>query len=115
MTKRQKRRRPAVTVEGREAQLVSLAYDEAERQLLEGTASSQVITHFLKLGSTRESLEQARLERENLLLDAKVETMASQARVEELYREALDSMRSYAGGEPVDFEDDYYDDPEELY
>lgn len=114
MTKRQRRHRPSVTVEGREAQLVSLAMDVAERQMLEGTASSQVITHFLKLGSTRETLEQARLERENLLLDAKVETMASQARTEELYTKALEAMRSYSGGEPVDFEDDYYD-AEELY
>jgi len=104
-------RRPATTDESREAQVVSQAIDLAERQIQEGTASSQVITHFLKLGSTREQLEQDRLRRENELLQAKVESMASAKRVEELYAAALDAMRSYAG-QPIDMEleDDYYDD-----
>jgi hypothetical protein len=104
-------RRPAHTDEVRESQLVSAAINLAERQLLEGTASSQVITHFLKLGSTRERLEQDRLRRENELLTAKVESMASAKRVEELYAAALDAMRSYAG-QPVSVEydeDEYYD------
>jgi hypothetical protein len=85
--------------EAREQQLVSLAVDLAEKQLEQGTASAQVITHYLKLGSTREKLEQERLHRENQLLDSKVEMMASARRVEELYTEALDAMRSYAGRE----------------
>lgn len=103
-------RRPATTDESREGQIVSQALDLAERQIQEGTASSQVITHFLKLGSTREQLEQDRLRRENELLQAKVESMASAKRVEELYAAALDAMRSYAG-QPIEMEmDDYYDD-----
>lgn len=99
-----KRRRgqPAVTEEGRENQLVSLAIDLAEKQLAEGKASSQVITHYLKLGSTREKLEQERLRRENKLLDSKVEEMESRKRVEELYGDALDAMRSYTGQEVDD-------------
>jgi hypothetical protein len=92
-----KPRRPATTPEGRENQLISLAADLAERQLVEGTASSQVITHFLKLASTREQLEQERLHRENLLLSAKVDQMASTKRIEELYETALNAMRQYAG------------------
>jgi hypothetical protein len=95
--KRRPRRQPAVTEEGREGQLVSLAIDLAEKQLQAGTASSQVITHYLKLGSTRERLEQERLLRENELLNSKVEMMASAKRVEELYAEALNAMRNYAG------------------
>lgn len=105
-----KSRRSARTDEARESQLVSEAINLAERQLLEGTASSQVITHFLKLGSSRERLEQDRLRRENELLTAKVESMASAKRVEELYAAALDAMRSYAGQVVVYDEDDYYDD-----
>jgi hypothetical protein len=97
MSSRRLRRQPAVTEEGREHQLVSLAIDLAEKQLEAGTASSQVITHYLKLGSTRERLEQEKMHRENLLLDSKVEAMASAARVEELYGKALDAMRQYAG------------------
>ncbi len=89
--------RPATTEENRESQLVSLAVDLAERQLTEGTASSQVITHYLKLGSTREKLEQERLRRENELLTSKVDMIASAKRVEDLYAAALGAMRSYAG------------------
>lgn len=105
-----KPRRPATTLEGRENQLVSLAADLAERQLTAGTASAQVITHFLKLGSTREKLEQERLQRENLLLSAKVDQIAASQRVEELYKEALNAMRSYSGRETDDYEDDYDED-----
>lgn len=102
--------RPATTVEGRENQLVALAVDLAEKQLREGTASSQVMTHYLKLGSTREKLEQERLRRENELAAAKVEELASRKRVEELYADALNAMRSYSGKDPdEDFEEDYND------
>jgi hypothetical protein len=79
--------------------LVSLAIDLVEKQLVDGTASSQVITHYLKLGSTREKLEQERLRKENELLVSKVEAMESGKRVEELYGEALKAMKTYAGQE----------------
>lgn len=95
------RRKPATTPEGRENQMVSAAIDLAERQIRSGTASSQVITHFLKLGSTRERLEQQRLEHENELTRVKIEALEGQKRVEELYMEALTAMRSYAGDLPV--------------
>ncbi len=100
-------RRPAGTETGREHQLVSLAIDLAEKQLIEGTASSQVLTHYLKLGSTREKLEQERLRRENELLTSKVEAMASAKKVEELYAMALDAMRAYSGQEAETYADDY--------
>lgn len=102
-------RQPAITEEGRENQLVSLAIDLAEKQLEAGTASSQVITHYLKLGSTRERLEQERLKRENLLLDSKVEAMASAGRIEELYSKALEAMSLYAGNSAIQDSDDVYD------
>lgn len=92
-------RKPATTPEGRENEMVSLATDLAEQQIRNGSASSQVITHYLKLGSTRETLEQKRLEHENELTRVKIEALESQKRVEELYLEALNAMRSYAGGE----------------
>lgn len=101
-----KRRPPATTPEARENQLVALATDLAEKQLREGTASSQVITQYLKLGSSREKLEQQRLARENDLLKAKIESLASAKKIEELYKEALQAMRSYAGQEPMDFGDE---------
>lgn len=105
MGSKRKSRRPATTPEGRENQLISLAADLAERQLQDGTASSQVITHFLKLGSTREQLEQQRLQRENLLLSAKVDQLASAKRIEELYETALNAMRAYAGQDIDEYEE----------
>nr|DAW19384.1 MAG TPA: hypothetical protein [Caudoviricetes sp.] len=90
--------RPAVTPEGREDQMISLAVDLAEKQLREGTASSQVITHFLKLATTRENLEKEKLRHENELLKAKTEVLQSSKHVEELYAKAIDAMRSYSGG-----------------
>jgi hypothetical protein len=99
-----KPRRPATTIGGRENQLVGMAVDLAEKQLREGTAAAQVITHYLKLGSTRELLEQQRLANENQLLQAKVEALASSKRVEELYQNALDAMRRYSGQDPEDDE-----------
>lgn len=99
-------RRPATTTEGRENQLVSLSIDLAEKQLADGSASAQVISHFLKLGSTRESLEQERLARENELLTAKVEQLASGKRIEELYTSALNAMRTYSGQDPIEYDDE---------
>ena len=101
--------RPALTPEARENQLISLAVDLAEQQLREGTASSQVITHYLKLGSTREKLERERLEEENKLLRAKTDAMKSAKKVEELYDEAIRAMRSYSGyGTEAGVDDDEY-------
>lgn len=98
---------PATTPEGRESQLVALAVNLAEKQMREGTASAQVITHYLKLGSTREQLEQQRLENENLLLRAKVEHIESGKKIEELYGQAIAAMRRYQGEEQP--EEDYED------
>lgn len=102
------RRPPATTPEARENQLISAAVDLAEKQLQEGNASAQVITHYLKLGSSREKLEQERLAQENELLKVKREAIASAARVEAMYAEALNAMRSYAG-QPSTEDDDYED------
>lgn len=92
-----KRQPPASTPEGRENQLISMAYDAAEEMILNGTASSQVITHFLKLGSTKNQLEAEKLRKENILLEAKAEALESTKRIEELYSEAIKAMRGYQG------------------
>lgn len=92
-----KKIRPALTPDARENQLIALAVDLVEQRLLDGTASSQETTHFLKLGSSKNRLELEKLEEENKLLRAKTESLQSQKRVEELYTNALNSMRRYAG------------------
>lgn len=90
--------RPASTPEARENQLVSLAVELAERQLLDGTASSQVITHYLKLGSQKEKLEYELKKKQMDLMVAKTEQIQSSQRVEELYLNALEAMKGYSGG-----------------
>lgn len=101
-----RRRKPATTPEARENEMIALAHDLAEEQIRNGHASSQVITHFLKLGSSRERLEQERLAHENELLEVKRKQIESQARVEELYLQALSAMQSYSGNEPESIDDD---------
>jgi hypothetical protein len=92
-----RRSAPALTPEEREDQLISLAVTLAEKQLAEGTASSQVITQYLRLATGKERLERIKLEKEIELLTAKTEAVKSEKRVEELYKNALDAMRSYSG------------------
>lgn len=89
--------RPALTSEAREKQMIALAVNLAEKQLLEGTASSQVITHFLKLATEKERLEREKLAEENRLLKAKTEAVQSTKRSEELMREAIMAFKSYSG------------------
>lgn len=90
-------RRPALTPEARENQMISLAVDLAEKQLMDGTASSQVITHYLKLGSTKERLEMEILEKQKDLMIAKTEALQSAKRIEELYKDAISAFREYNG------------------
>lgn len=89
--------RPAMTIEGRENQMIALAVDLAEQQLRDGTASAQVITHYLKLGSTKERLEMEKLKRENELLTTKKEAIETSQHAEELYENALNAFKSYIG------------------
>ena len=93
------KRRAASTPEAREQQLIALAVDLAEKQLIEGTASSQVISHFLKLGSIRAQIEKELLEKQRDLAAAKAESIKSGARMEELYLNAVNAMKSYSGQE----------------
>lgn len=86
-----------MTPEDRENQLIMLAVDLAEQQLREGTASSQVITHYLKLASTKDRLEKEILEKQKELITAKTEALQSSKRIEDLYANALDAMRCYSG------------------
>lgn len=90
--------RPALTPEARESQLISLAVDLVEQRLLNGTASSQETTHFLKLASMKNRLEIQKLQEQNKFLQAKTEALQSAKRIEELYSEAISAMRSYNGG-----------------
>lgn len=87
---------PAETLAGREAQMVSLAVDLAEKQLRDGSASSQIVTFYLKLGTENARLERERLKNENLLLQAKAEQIKSTKESGELYANAIEAMRRYS-------------------
>lgn len=97
-----RKRPPATTPEARENQMIALAVDLAERQLQNGTASSQVISHFLKLASSKERLEREMLSEQVQLVKAKTEAIQSAKKVEELYLNALNAMRSYTGNKNGD-------------
>ena len=106
-----KKIRPATTPEARENQLIALAVDLAEKQLLEGTASSQVITHYLKLGTQKEKLEREILENKKQLIQAQTENLQAAKRIEELYSNALKAMQHYSGQDIAgDDEEDEYED-----
>ena len=92
-----RKRPPARTPEARENQMIMYAIDLAEQQLRDGTASSQVITHYLKLGSTKERLEKENLARDIELKRAKTEAIQASKDVEKLFQEAINAMRSYSG------------------
>ena len=103
-----RKRRPAMTPEAREQQMIALAVDLAEKQLQEGTASSQVITHYLKMGSMKERLERERLEEENKLLRAKTKAYENAEEVKILYADAIKAIRDCSGnGDPDDYKDVY--------
>ena len=87
---------PALTPAGREARMVAYAMDLAEEQLRNGTASSQVITHFLKLGTEMHKLELERLQNENALTQAKADQIQSSKESKELYANAIEAMRRYS-------------------
>ena len=100
---------PADTPEDRESQLIAAAVNLAEKQLLDGTASPSVITHYLRLASGKERLEREKLERENELLRAKAEAYESNRKSEELYDKAIKAMRSYSGLDDEEDDDTAYD------
>lgn len=102
--------RPALTAEARENQMISLAVDLAEKQLREGTASSQVITHYLKLGSSREKIEQEIKAKEKELLVAKTDNIKKNINQEQLLEKALKAMRRYSGNDENDIKDDEYEE-----
>lgn len=98
---------PARSPDERENQVSSKAYDLAERQIDEGTVSSQVLTHFLKMGSTREQLERQRIEHENELSRVKREAMEREDRMEDLFAGAIRAMRTYQGADPEEGVDEF--------
>lgn len=107
-----RRRAPAMTPEDRENMMISLATDVAEKQLREGTASAQVIVHYLKLGTTKHKLEKEVMEEQKKVLSSKAESLDSTKKAAEGYKEVVKAISRYRGAEEDDYddEDDDYDD-----
>ena len=96
--------RPGLSPEAEENRMIHLAVNLAEKQLMDGTASSQIITHYLKLATVKEKLQNERLMEENKLLRAKTEHIQRAEKIEEKYEEAIRAMKIYQGfGEPDDY------------
>lgn len=83
--------------DAQESYMVNLAIKLAEKQLREGTASAQVISHYLKLGSSRERLEKELLDKQIALASAKTESIQDAKHVDEMYVEAIKAMKRYSG------------------
>lgn len=92
-------RRPPVSPEDYERRLIGMAYELAEKQLQDGTASPSVVSHFLKMGSTRENLEEQHIQKKVDHLDAQINHIKSSEYAEELYRQALEAMKRYSGNQ----------------
>lgn len=108
MAKEAPKRRHPITPEARESRMISKAMDLAEKQLEEGTASSQVITHFLKLATAKAELEKEKLRIENKKTEAQIKSIESGDEMKALYENAIKAMKNYAGyGDPDDYEDIY--------
>lgn len=105
---------PALTPEARENQLIYLATELAEQQLRDGTASSQVITHFLKLGTTREKIEKEILEKQKDLVEAKTKALKTAEATEELYTNAINAMRLYSGQKSSKEIDENYEQRKDI-
>ena len=99
-----RRSAPAVDLESREDQLISLAVSQAEQMLLEKRAPTPVVVHFLRLGTSKNQLEKEKLRKENILLEAKANAIESAARSEELYAKAIAAMREYSGSVAYEYE-----------
>ena len=98
------RRRPARSPEAREQQMISYAVDLAEEQLRNGTASSQIITHYLKEASLKHQIELEKLRLENELIRAKTESLEREQRTEEMFKNAIEAMKRYSGnGDPDEY------------
>lgn len=103
-----RRRSPAKTPEERESMLIAMSLSRIEQQIADGTVSSQVLTHFAKLGSSRERLEQERLRNENEVLRKKVQTMEAAVDVKNLMEDALAAFKGYSGQPFYDEDADDY-------
>ena len=96
---------PARTKEAREQQLENLAMNLAEEKLRNGTASSQIICHFLNLATEKAELDREKVRADVKLQNAKVDAIESQKQTEEMYAKAIAAMQRYQG-----HMDDSYDD-----
>lgn len=101
--------RPARTEKGKENQLINLAMKLAEKKLRDGTASSQIITHFLHLATAKAELEAEKLRTDVALSNAKIHKIESDEDIRELYESAINAIKGYQG-EFNDEDEEYYDE-----
>lgn len=90
-------RTPARDPEEWENRMINLSMERVEQRIRDGTASSAELVHFLKLGSSRERLEQEEKRKEIELKQAKTANLETAQRIESLYENAVNAMRKYSG------------------
>ena len=103
--KKKKSSSPSMSPEAVENRLINKAYKAVEKRIDSGEATAAELVHFLRQGSIREQLELEKMKKENELLKAKTESIASQKEVKELYSQAINAFRRYSGIPDMDDED----------
>ena len=98
--------RPALSPEAREQQMIGYAMDLVEQRLLDGTASSQETTHFLKLATMKARMEMEILQEQKKLIAAKTDDIAQRKESKAMFDAAIKAMRTYSGMGDVDDDTD---------
>ena len=88
---------PSRSLEESEQRCIADATRLAEQKLADGTASSQIIMHYLKQGTEKTRLEIEKIKYETELVKAKTEAVKSQQRSEELFAEVVSALKEYSG------------------
>lgn len=93
------RRTPPIarTPEAQENEMIALAMEAARKKIEDGSASSQIIVHFLQLGTEKARLEREKLRAESTLAMAKAEAMKSLQTSDQITEEALSAFKRYQG------------------
>lgn len=89
----------------RERENMFLATELAAKQLRDGTAKAQVVTHYLRMSSPREDIERRMMEAKIALLEGQLAACQNDMATQALIIEALESLREYRGSGEVQYED----------
>lgn len=86
---------PPLNHESRLNKITDLVLSQVEKQLKDGTVSSQIATFFLNHDLEKKTLELERLRLENDHLRAKIKSEESKQNLEDQINEVMEALKSY--------------------